>query len=919
MTNGPASNPSTGSQIGRYRLLEKIGAGGMGDVFRAEDTTLGRVVAMKILPKELAATPDRIARFEIEARAVAQLSHPNLVALFDVGHIGGGGKGNDIPYLVYEFVDGETLEQRLLRGPVAPRTAARWVKEAASGLASAHDAGILHRDIKPANLILSKDGRLRILDFGLAKIEETGGKPLTGLTGVGLVVGTAQYMSPEQAMGQTVDNRSDIFSLGLVFYEMLAGKKPFAGESAIDTMHAIIRTDHPPLDPKVVPGALVEIAEMALKKRPEARLSSMQDFEAALDKALREMDTDEVLATRSRPRAEGPATPATAIRAASNMDTTALPVARRWPRRGRWLAGVASLAVAATVLVVAVRGTKRRAPSIVLPSRAPVQLTTSTTLDVYPSFSPDGNSMVYSSDRGGGLEIYRKPLTTGSAEIPLTSDGQQNIQAAWAPSGEVIAYHSKQRGGVWLIPALGGVPKELTTFGSRPTWSPDSKWICFQGDTAFDLSAAAFGALPPSALWLVPAAGGEPRRLTEPGMPAGGHGSPSWSPDGKRIAFSSYDRRVAEIWTVSAAGGDAVRVAYGPGMRYDPVYARDGKSLYYCATTPSYSYVLSRVAITSSGKPDGEAQEIINLGPGPITQLALTSDGKKLAYAGLTVSSNLWSLPVSPKTGEPTGPAVPLTKEIGRNTRPAFSPDGSKIAFTKWRTGTKQDIYVMDADGRNATQRTTSPEDEDFATWLPGERLGFMTRRTGHQTFFLQDLATSREELLLDAGPQVDFFRLSPDGKRIVFNSTRAGTLNLWAMDVGGKEPRQLTFDKELLGFATWSPDSKWLAVEMRRGEDIHMGVLPSAGGSVEQLTSEPGQSWPYSFSPDGDKIAFSALRKNLWNVWWVSRADRSQKQLTRVDKLNAYVRYPAWSPKGDQIVYEYAEVLGNIWIYEGK
>ena len=219
-----------GTLVGRYRVLASVGSGAMGEVYRAEDTSLGRIVALKTLPGDLVGTPDRRARFENEGRVMASLSHANLVQVFDVGEHEG------VPYLVQEFVEGETLEDVLLSGPVAAPKAARWIAQAAEGLISAHEAGILHRDIKPSNLMVGRDGRIRVLDFGLAKVQsppEDRRRSQPSLTTEGLVVGTAQYMSPEQASGKKVDARSDIFSLGIVFYELLAGKAPFEGETAV--------------------------------------------------------------------------------------------------------------------------------------------------------------------------------------------------------------------------------------------------------------------------------------------------------------------------------------------------------------------------------------------------------------------------------------------------------------------------------------------------------------------------------------------------------------------------------------------------------------------------------------------------------------------------------------------------------------
>ncbi|MBK9087537.1 MAG: serine/threonine protein kinase [Holophagales bacterium] len=271
--NAEASRPlAPGTLVGRYRILSSVGSGAMGEVYRAEDTSLGRIVALKTLPGDLVGTPDRRARFENEGRIMASLSHPNLVQVFDVGEHEG------VPYLVQEFVEGETLEDVLLSGPVAAPKAARWIAQAAEGLVAAHEAGILHRDIKPSNLMVGRDGRIRVLDFGLAKVQsvpEDRRRSQPSLTTDGLVVGTAQYMSPEQASGKKVDARSDIFSLGIVFYELLAGKLPFEGETPVDVMYAILHLGHPPIPgfgSGVVRG-FADVVDRALSKDPPSASS----------------------------------------------------------------------------------------------------------------------------------------------------------------------------------------------------------------------------------------------------------------------------------------------------------------------------------------------------------------------------------------------------------------------------------------------------------------------------------------------------------------------------------------------------------------------------------------------------------------------------------------------------------------------
>ncbi len=908
--NAEASRPlAPGTLVGRYRILTSVGSGAMGEVYRAEDTSLGRVVALKTLPGDLVGTPDRRARFENEGRVMASLSHPNLVHVYDVGEVGG------TPYLVQEFIEGETLEDVLLSGPVAAPKAALWIAQAAEGLAAVHAAGILHRDIKPSNLMVGRDGRIRVLDFGLAKVQavpEDGKRSQPSLTTDGLVVGTAQYMSPEQASGKKVDARSDIFSLGIVFYELLAGKLPFEGETAVDVMYAILHLSPAPL-PGFGTGVLKGFSDVvlrALAKEPGERFATMREM------------ADEVEAILDAGGWEPAELPAPRTTSARVSRLPSGPPARKRPKRALVGAAVAAaLAVAALAAVFVWRGRVGPVASDQAPLR-PAQLTSSAGLDVFPAFSPDGKALAYASDRSGRFEIYRRPLAAGSREIQLTTDGLQNVTPAWSPDGETLAYHAKNVGGVWLVPALGGVPRQLTTFGSRPSFSPDGKSLVFESGSVIDFAANSLGTLPPSVLWVARLDGSPPRPLTQQGRPGGGHGAASWSPDGTRIAFASYDRTASEIWTVDAEGRDPVKVSEGNGQCYDPVWGPDGESVLFPCWSDTWNVGIFRRRISrSTGKALGGPEEIASFGVaglGWVKQLAVSRDGTKLAYAGLTMASNIWRIPVDPR-GEPAGPETPLTRETGRNSRPAVSNDGTRIALSRWRPGANQDVWIVDADGGNAVQRTTNPSDDDYPHWFPGDgRLGFMSLRRGHRAYFALDLVTGREEVVADFGPGHDAMRVSPDGTKVAFHSNRGGTtLNVFIADLPAGPPRQITSDPEMAAFPCWSPDGATLAFEAKREGDVHVFTVPATGGTPVQLTRGAGQSWPYSFSPDGSKIAFAGLREGVWNVLWVSRDGKTERAVTSNQRLNSYVRYPAWSPAGDAIYYEVAETTGNIWLVE--
>jgi Tol biopolymer transport system component/DNA-binding winged helix-turn-helix (wHTH) protein len=550
------------------------------------------------------------------------------------------------------------------------------------------------------------------------------------------------------------------------------------------------------------------------------------------------------------------------------------------------------------------------------PRRATVdslaQLTTGSGLTLFPAISPDGSRIAYSSDHHGSFEIHTKLLAQDSSEIQLTDDGEQNFQPAWSQDGQRIAYYSKNRGGIWELPATGGKARQLTTFGSRPAWAPNGSMIAFQSNALTDLGSTARNALPPSTLWIVSVQDGQLKQLTQPGTPNGGHGAPSWSPDGRRIVFEVDQFDESSVWSISINGDNLTRIS--PGRGYDPIYAPDGRTVYFALNG------LWEVRVSPDANDPVSAPTVVTRPTGP-TELrypTVSADGKKLVYNDLAQKSNIWSLALLPAWHQST--TSYLTDEVGtRNSAPAFSPDGTKIAYDSARIGASIDLWLMNADGSERSQLTTHPGPNDFnhiSSWLPNNEVGYVAMRGGQPTYRAITIVTRRERLLLDLGSDLDYCRLSPDGTRAAFARKRGGPLNTWVTPIAGGEPRQLTFDDQMAAFPVWSPDGKWLAIELKRKEDTQIAIIPSDGGSITQLTFGKGQSWPYSWSPDGDKIAFAGFREGYWNLWWVSRS-KEQYQLTDYKKLNAFVRYPAWSPLGNQIAYEYTETTGNIWMME--
>src|SRR3989441_6742834 len=472
--------PILGKHIGHYEVLSLLGRGGMGEVFLAQDTSLGRKVALKLLRSDFTRIEERLRRFQQEARAASALNHPNILTIHEIGHDG------SLHFMATEYVEGETLRQHLSRARLTMGQTLDVAIQVASALAAAHQAGIIHRDIKPENTMVRTDGNVKVLDFGLAKLTEpktidTAAPTLPQVeTAPGVVMGTFSYMSPEQARGLAVDARTDIWSLGVMIYEMAASRQPFEGETASDVMSLILQKEPPPLAHSwpEVPAELERIVRKALRKDREERYQTIKDLLIDLRNLRKELELSAEMERsapplRAREMSGGQSAAATA-HSASSAEYIVTEI-KQHKRAAALILGIIILSAVGVYLF------SRRSPATKeasLRNATFTQLTDQSGPEYFPSLSPDGKSFVYAGYASGNWDIYLQRVG-GKNPINLTKDSAaDDTQPGFSPDGDRIAFRSEREGGgIFLMGATGESVKRLTDFGYNPAWSPDEKEI----------------------------------------------------------------------------------------------------------------------------------------------------------------------------------------------------------------------------------------------------------------------------------------------------------------------------------------------------------------------------------------------------------------------------------------------------------
>jgi serine/threonine protein kinase len=799
----------TGAAISHYKILERLGQGGMSVVYKALDTRLRRSVAIKILPPHLVADEKNRLRFIQEAQAASALNHPNICTVHDIDEYDG------IHFMVMEFIDGETLRKTLeRRGPLPVREVIDIGLKVADALKAAHAKGIIHRDIKPDNIMISKDGYVKVMDFGLAKLmaisdePPSQAKPLSAdlvpyqllKTSVSTLQGTAAYMAPEQIENKQVDERTDIFSLGIVLYEMLSGTPPFVAFEMIALMKSILKDQPKPLSfsglQHASASALNQVILKALAKAPASRYSGIAELGADLKRIQAKMEK------------------------------------KRTPRHA-----LAIISAVALVLVLigflTLSFLKKRTAA--LPSSFKIyQVDRTPEIEAWPSFSPDGQRVLYSATERESSNLCIRNLKSGKVSVFLSKEG---LMADWSPDGAKIVFLTSE-GKIFVSDTLNQNPIKIADSGFAPKWSPDGRQITF-----CTTSPAAFGE--ENAIFIYNL---EDRTLRQVSPENGLKFTfPDWSPDGRWVVCAGGEGSLWELWLIEAATGKAYQMSGYESWILSPVWDHSGKFIYFLSNKNGPREVWRVMVDMKNGKLKSKPLQIttrLN-----IRNMDVAPAGDKLILTLTKSMAQIWGIPLSKTETNPLQKAKPILSNLGWTENIEISPDGKKMVVETVRTEVYQSLILKSLTDGSETVLHEDPEWPPFApTWsADGEWIAFDAGGGNNADIWRISAHGGRAEKLIEHTGADWMPTYSPDGKYICFLSNRSGQFDLWVQNLQTGETRQITNSPDTESRGSWSHDSKQLAFFQNSVNENNSGIwiyhFPT--GKMEKLLNLPGRKIP--------------------------------------------------------------------------
>jgi Tol biopolymer transport system component/predicted Ser/Thr protein kinase len=873
---------SIGQRLQSYLILEKLGRGGMGEVYLAEDLRLGRRVALKVLPEEMTSDPAVVRRFRQEARAAAALSHPNVAHLYSVEEFEGR------PFITMEYVTGRPLRVLI---PASGMEIARFLTLAlplTSGFAAAHARGIVHRDIKPENILVTEAMEPKILDFGLARIavsEDAETLLSSALTVEGTIMGTAAYMSPEQAEGLPVDARSDVFSLGVVFYEMLAGERPFRGETTVALLSSILRDEPQRLETirrDLPPDVCVAIMK-CLEKAPSQRLQSMQELQRDLAESRSRPSSGAAPSVTARPRRR--------LRAAAGAFAVLALFAA-----GLWLARNES------------PSQRARARAWPFDEARVARVTTLPGVEDYASWSPDGRSLLCATDELGRPGIWSLDPRTGARQHIGSPDADE-IQAVFSPDGRRIAFvSSRDRGGELGI-FMGSRAVELYVYGQNgdlyvmnadgsdatrilenaydPSWSPVSDALACRSirDGTWRV-------------WIVPLDGSAPRAIAGESLTQRML-HPAWSPDGRWIAYVGSESAASgwDLFVVAASGGVPIRLTHDQAtVTLEPAWTPDGRWIVFSSNRQG-PVNLWRIAFDDDVGNAGEPIRVTT-GIGEDVNPAFSPDGARLVYSTLRTAPDIWRLTLA------TDALDRLTSETTTEDYPRVSPDGAKLLFYSDRSG-REEVWMLTlatgdiepvSDG-GGSQNAWSPDGATIAYGTP-------------DGLVLVDAGT-RERRTIAKGLAVEYPYFSPDSKWIAFQGHSDEGYRLYKATLPDGVPEPIQTPHGVPGNPSWAPDGRTIVFQLDQLGYRNIWALDTERGLTRQLTSGNIDDAHPDVSPDGKTVLFLRRHRELFVV---PRDGGEPRSVYALPSRGELIEWPAWTPDGEGIVFSVSERAGDLF-----